>query len=180
MSAPAPNPLLSLFVVQELDDIRDLGEAVNNVNTRARTVYYKAMYNSAASIVECFLFRLVHSLHRHDSAVLGTERKERYVSELNQVELGSKKNLYIAERYTRDRGIDEVAGKFIEMNRLCLTTKVINRNLYKRLERIREKRNEIHIQLRTSASRSYTKAQVDLVMDTALKLYDILLPLEHT
>lgn len=96
------------------------------------------------------------------------------VHDLNEALLGSGKMLFIAETVQEPYTVKDVSDKFASMNKFCKDQGIISSRLFKRLDHIRIKRNDIHLQLRTTKSRSYTKAHINSTSDTIIELYSIL------
>ena len=167
--------IVSTAIDQEFVDIGRLLVAASVPGTRARTVYYKAAYNSAASIVEGMVYLIVIDLYRAKRNLFGMQPSTKMLHELNAGKLGSDKVLFIGEKLSRPVTPNSLKDKFSDMNDFCRRNKVIDDNLFEKLDRIRKKRNQVHLQARTSTARNYTRSQVNQVTETADELLDIYL-----
>lgn len=166
---------------QEFDDITLFLKLAEIKNTSARTIYYKAAFNSMAAIIEAFIYEIVRQSCEKDPALLSsnTRRDYKQLHDLNKARIGTDKDLVIVERIDVPFTFKEVTDKFNTMNRFCRDNALIQKRLYNRIDRVRKKRNDIHLQTRTSVSRSYTRAELDRMAAIGVQLISVLSAIEN-
>jgi len=172
---------LILVMLQEYEDIAEYLISADSLNTRARTRYYKAAYYTSAQIVELLIYMIVLQACDRQPELLESfkTRAEVNVHDLSASRLGSTKKLHITETLDRASTINEVVKNLATMIAFCNSQKLVGTNLGKKLDRIRIKRNDIHLHLRTSQARTYTKAHIDQLADTTHQLIAIFLSMHH-
>ena len=176
---PASRDIDHLIVVmlREYGDIGEYIQVANTVQTRARTRYYKAAYYTSAQIVELLVYMIVlSSCDAHPELLENFKiQSEQKVHDLIGTQLGSPKKLHIAESFQRGATLEDVTKDFQQMIAFCKSQNLIDATMKKRLDRIREKRNDIHLFLRKSPVRTYTRAHIDQLADTTHKLSRVLI-----
>lgn len=167
--------ILEDTIEQELVDASRLMVHANNAQTRAKTVYYKAIYNGLASVIEAILYMIIEKACTQDPTILEhpSKRVDRRIHDLNSSPLGSTKTLFISERTEEPFTFADVSKQFMDMIKFCRQHDITSKRLYKRIDTIRIKRNHVHLQIRTSTSRSYTRAHINSASDTIVELYGI-------
>ncbi len=162
-------------MLQEFGDIAEYISDAGKVKTSARTRYYKAAFYSSVQIIELIIYLIVLKVYEVDEKVLESYllKDTRTIVDLNSVNLGTSKELRITEMFQRPITLKEATADFQTMTNFCRKIDLIDANLLKRLRRVQSKRNEIHLQLRSSTSRSYTKSSLEHLSEITHRLTDI-------
>lgn len=156
-----------------LQDVSTLVNDVVKVNTRAKTVYYKAIILLLASIVEAQVYHFIDRKCTADPTLFAKDIKSyKPKIALSKAILGSSSQFYVAEEIATPRTLKNITGSFNAMNDFCKEKSLISPSLYTELEYIRKKRNTIHLQTLDTTKRSYTLAMASRISDTMAKMYD--------
>ncbi len=148
-----------------------------SVGTRARTGYYRAAFILLASIVEAMLYRLIEKAIDQDESVVQRQQFERIkkIQKVNSSHIGTNKTIYICEIYKENFILTPEKSKFSGMNTFCLTSGLIDLQLYKKIDKVVKKRKEIHLQGLVTKRRQYNELTLDMageLMDEILAKID--------
>jgi len=132
---------------------------------------FKNIVLNTASIIEGSLHYLLDTLIKQ--------------KQIDSEKIMSKEDIYSNKKvlYTTDDGI-EICGvhfkkksaklktntNFIEINRACKRAKILNDELFKEVEELRDKRNKIHLAGLTNVDDFYEKKDIQKAFDTASKI----------
>lgn len=170
---PVSNEILAQNISTTLRDIYTLLEAAENLRTRAKTVYYKAVVLLAASVLEAMVYHYIDCLCKQDPSLLvkAGKKKLRRLIALNSKVLETEKKLWVAEDVVQPLKLSDVLINSKDMNHFLLDNDFIDRQTFSKLEYSREKRNQIHLQTLDSTHRSYTATMVDRIGDAIDIIY---------
>jgi hypothetical protein len=173
---PPLNPVLASHVIQTIKDIGIQVGHAQDVGGPARTGYYKAALLLTASLVEAVLYDLIEYKYRATPSLLDgvrTFKNSRAISTLHQLPnsiVVPGKELWICEV---DRTRIDRKTSFAELNKLALETGIIGQRLSRKIDRVRIKRNEIHLQIMSSTSRRYDLRTVEYTSAVLLELFNL-------
>ena len=142
------------------------------VNTRARSGYYKAAIILASSVAEALAYRILEErLHGDVAADLLLEEDWQYFDCHNiPPQYGRDGMLLSLCQRRKQQFILTKQTDFKKVNEMCLRTGCFTKHFFKRVEMVRTRRNQIHIQGLKSLGRSWNKAQLDQVARVVTKL----------
>ena len=123
--------------------------------------------------MEATLYEYITKACQNDPAIVqrvrrfNSKRGAKTLVKLPKAELGTAKELWICEieRTQVDR-----TTSFKEMNDFCLEARLISPKLYKSLEYVRNKRNDIHFQTLQTADRHYNSQMLERVANVFLRV----------
>jgi hypothetical protein len=165
--------VLAKNVDTAIRDVAQLLATAANLNTRAKTIYYKCIILILGSVVEALVY---HLMERHciaDPSLLDDKIDEEFKirATLSQTELQTTKQLYIGEKIIKQLTFKDCAGSFKLITSFCRHKRLLGSEILEELDYIRRKRNEIHLQTLTSTSRSYNLKMVERIASTMYDLY---------
>ena len=169
---PVTDDQLKRHIVTTLGDVFTLLHMASHYNTRSKTVYYKCAFILLASVVEALVYHFIECHTTQDPTLIqkGDSTKLKSLQELHSSHTGSSKKLWLAEEVIMPATFGDITKDFNKMNDFCKKYLGISERLYKDLNYVRKKRNEIHLQGLTTASRSYTKVQINKAGTTMIKM----------
>jgi len=142
--------------------------------TMHRSRYYKVSFLMAASVVEVYVFRIIKSYCANNT--VESRREYKYYSlHLLPKELFKDREGVVGiyeKRPVAFEWKDNIDWK--KMNEIGRKYGLFDRRLYRKLERIRAKRNGIHIQSVPFKDHKYTKKDVDYVGSVLLEVLDVM------
>jgi hypothetical protein len=172
------NETLSENIIKNIEYVAILHQQAQNVHPPARTVYYKSATMFAASVVEALMYELVkrHS-QEHDEPVSVRKSHSEVYPLPDEIKYGSSsKKLVIAERKQMKKDMEDYIT-FNDLNDYCKNHEILEPKEYDKLDYVREKRNQIHLQSLESLDTGYTKRQlnavssrIDMLMDKLKKI----------
>ncbi len=171
-SLPIADERLERNVAVTLGDVFTLLHMASHYKTRAKTVYYKCAFILLASIIEALVYHFIECHCNVDETLVSKEDSTKLVGRLNihHTHTGSSKILWLAEEVKVEAGWDDITRDFNNMNNFCKKHLSINHQLYRDLDYVRTKRNEIHLQGLQTTSRSWTKLQINKAGNTMVKM----------
>jgi hypothetical protein len=170
---PLTDATLAKNIESTLRDVSTLLNDASKVNARAKTVYYKAVILSLASVVEA---QAHHFLERRCVADITLYQKDlksyKPKIPLSRLILGTSNQFYVAEEINTTRTFKNISGSFKSIIEFCKEKALLPVPLIEELDYIRKKRNTIHLQTLDTTTRSYTLIMVSRIADTMIKMYD--------
>jgi hypothetical protein len=153
----AVDPILVENIKMTLKDVVVQVGHAQNVKGPARTSYYKMGTLLLASSVEAMLHDIIKCAMTNDPNLAKRVQKKdlRKIHPLPSATLGTSKSLFVCEEVFEDFRLDKTT-LLGSMNTFAKKTGLINKSQFNRIDSIRQKRNEIHLQGRPSTSRSFT------------------------
>ncbi len=171
------SPVLEAHIVET---IKDVGVQIRHAraarSTRVRASYYKVAMLLSASPVEAALYDLIEYKCSSNPSLLNNVRtfnRAKGITTLQQIKApitDPDKEFWICE--IKRSGIDR-RSSFKEMNELALEVGIINRQLFNKIDRIRAKRNEIHLQTMPISTRKYNFSTVEKMSKVLLGIVDL-------
>lgn len=140
----------------------------------ARTGYYKLSTLLLASAVEAVLFDIIKCalVANPNLASLQPTKKLKKRSTLKAADIGTAKDLYICEELSLDYKLDKKA-LLDSLNKFAHKAGLIDQRLFGRIDRVRLKRNEQHLQGLVSSTTSYTRRTTEATSKALNELLDI-------
>lgn len=157
--------------------IKDVGVQIGHAKTtkhnRAKSGYYRAAILLSAALVEAVLHDLIDMKCTHNPNILSgvnvfkRSKGVRTIQKLDSAICANGKELWICEV---DRSLIDRRSSFKDMNDLALQIGIVGKRLYNKLEKVRKKRNEIHIQTLQTGVRNYNYTTVEYTSTVLLEL----------
>ena len=164
------NDILKKNLKWNLTQISVQSAHAQNVRGRARSGYYKVAFMLAASIVEALEHYLLQKNCQLPMPLEDIECKEHSLLPYNYT-LSTDFMLAICKRIQKKFELKSNTD-FVKVNEVCKKLNLVNLSLYKRIDSIREKRNNIHLQGLNVLDRSYTNKQLESVSSVISALID--------
>lgn len=157
--------------------VKDVFVQINHaqgVKGPARTTYYKVAYILMSTAVEAVLHSIVATAIEADPNLVKLRQKKdlKKIHALPTVELDTTKKLFICEEVMEDFKLNKMV-LLGGLNAFAKDAGLINASLYRRIDNVRRKRNEIHLQGLSSSKRSYTGRNITSCAKVLRELLDI-------
>jgi hypothetical protein len=167
------NPHFFKNIQWNLEQVSVQSVLARKVKGRARSGYYKAAIIIASSVVEALAYKI---LSRENTERMPWEDwkciKSNHLSPRYKSEDGNI--LSICERI-KPRFRLEKYTDFKKVNEVCFKLEIFSKRFFRKIEKIRELRNKIHIQGLDNIDRSYTRNELEYISSVINNLLDMLI-----
>ncbi len=143
---------------------------------KQRSRYYKASFFFASAVVESFVFLIIKDFIIHKGNIVEHRSTYKYrplcsISGENFVKDGIGEMAICEKVKEHFEWKDDI--KFSTLNDIGLKYKIFNKELFSKLDKIRERRNNIHIQSCNKKDHRYSKKDVEYVSSVLPDLIDL-------
>ena len=141
------------------------------INQRSR--YYKASFLFIASVIEALLFMIIKKYHSSHKIEYRCEYEYKQLCQLsNKLFKSTSGQIGIYDKKELDFELNEKIG-LQSMNQIGFKYKLFDKRVYNKIDKIRRKRNRIHLQSLSEKDHRYTKRNVEYAASVLLKIINI-------
>lgn len=165
------NTTLNTNVFRSIEDVAALIGHAKQVSGRARSGYYRTGFLLIASIVEAVLYHFIELEIASNPSICSLVKNEKIkkINILNSKMIGTSKEVWVVESLKIN--YDHRKSTFNEMIGFCRDTRLLSEYYCDRLDYVRNKRNEIHLQTLNTTSWQYNISMLERAAKVADMIY---------
>lgn len=133
----------------------------NNLSNVAKSSYYRAAIIFTCSVVEGLVYELVKQYSQKDLFIISSKDEYKGDQQISD-KLTGRTDLYLCQKVKKDVMFNDSGVNFVHHNKYLKDQKIINQSEFNLLEKIRDERNKIHIQVLNLKDTGYTKKKVNV------------------
>jgi hypothetical protein len=139
------------------------------LSNTAKSAYYRAVIILACTVVEALVYEVIKAKNSGGNPVICSKKEFRHKQSISSTITGGV-SLVICEPRQMDTLLEDSTCKFQDMNKFCKDNGYVTAKEFERLNYVRTKRNNIHVQGIQNRDRGYTKQQFKLIFEAILFL----------
>lgn len=134
------------------------------ISNRAKSAYNRAAIILASTIVEGLVFAVIQKKTGVPKPIIHSDVDRKNIHRIPAGVLG-RSDIVIAKEYTKDICLSDRQCTFNLMNIFCRDQGYVTPKQFKRLQYVRDKRNELHVQTLSGNDRGHTGKTLNLIGD---------------
>lgn len=134
------------------------------ISNTAKSAYYRACIIILGTIVEGLVFYLILKATSQVNPVIHSDKAWKKIHKLPVSVVGSA-DIIIGREYTQEVRLRDKQCTFNLMSQYCRSNKLVTKRQSQRIDYVRRKRNQLHIQSLTDKDRGYNMRTVKLISE---------------